>query len=1003
MSDCLHYIFDFASEKAKNRFSIYKDGKGYLNFEVFDNGSSKLGKHQYKVSADISNWEAGKKYHIATSWKLNTLEKQDEMHLFINGAEIPNILRFGGRPLASSTDRFRTVKPEIIAGTIPKDVITRFDLNTTIGSNIVYSTSTNFSLYNINIGDSIYIFESGFGDFIINDISGTYLTLNQPMPTSLSNVRYSINKYDVVVSSEIDLFSNIAVSILSDDIETEIPGVRAIIPGYSISKNSELENILTLLGDALAGDQILIRTLGLNHRRIRNKIYLWGDSQNILKTQLPPPINLDEVKIYSVLLSIKNINTSTASVVGSSYVAIFNPTQPSNNTEGRILSIRITGGNVNFSTPVSVIITGISDDGITETLLFNSAETQNTINRWLSITNVEITVIPFSLTQPSISIEIKEAYSIINSDGNDLFPIIRYSWQTSSGTNLTGNYNVASNGYFVDSDIGSKLVIESPAGTVGTYQIISRNSISEVIVSPNFPINFSDGQYKVFNTTTGRSGFQNGFFTFEIAGQVNTPYNLPQGYYEFDYSAYLHIPFDPVNDINAYIGSDFNGLNQAKATIDELRILSKELTDVRIGETISDTEDSITTDYNSLVPFEPNRDTLFLCHFDNLPFENDILFYKIANKTYIQSANSVNSNFNQSIVINNNGIRIENLGYLSTISEGTIEFWVSPNYDTYNDPVVRYYFDASSAVIEEVYSTNNKTVELSGRASSIISVRLQLDIEQKKTNYYTNGSLIDSKTINLGISLPSSVCAVKVAYIPSGMVGTRISIYKDTSGYINFQVQNETNDFVVRNPVFWQRETWHKITATYKFNRKDNKDEMRLFVDGEEFGTIYFGSGMIFGTGEVFGLGYSSNINNYLIADINLTDSINEFYIGSTYLNTNIASSRIDNLKLSNKFKKLITIGGQTKDISYQSNLDVVYPSIIDLYTTYIFDFDKLSIKNEDFAILRDERYGIFNFIINVIDSFNIVSSNAKLEQIMRELILALKPAQSKVSINILD
>jgi hypothetical protein len=56
--------------------------------------------------------------------------------------------------------------------------------------------------------------------------------------------------------------------------------------------------------------------------------------------------------------------------------------------------------------------------------------------------------------------------------------------------------------------------------------------------------------------------------------------------------------------------------------------------------------------------------------------------------------------------------------------------------------------------------------------------------------------------------------------------------------------------------------------------------------------------------------------------------------------------------------------------------------------------------KNEDFAILRNEKFGIFNFTINIFDSFEIVSSNAKIKQILETLILTLKPAQSKVKIN---
>ena len=45
--------------------------------------------------------------------------------------------------------------------------------------------------------------------------------------------------------------------------------------------------------------------------------------------------------------------------------------------------------------------------------------------------------------------------------------------------------------------------------------------------------------------------------------------------------------------------------------------------------------------------------------------------------------------------------------------------------------------------------------------------------------------------------------------------------------------------------------------------------------------------------------------------------------------------------------------------------------------------------------------FGIFNFLIKIIDSFLILERSAKMEQVLRELIGALKPAQSKAEINI--
>ena len=63
-----------------------------------------------------------------------------------------------------------------------------------------------------------------------------------------------------------------------------MPGLRADFPGYEISKNFLNQNILTILGDAEVGDQIVIRTLGLNFRRARERVYVWGN--NMMQNRL---------------------------------------------------------------------------------------------------------------------------------------------------------------------------------------------------------------------------------------------------------------------------------------------------------------------------------------------------------------------------------------------------------------------------------------------------------------------------------------------------------------------------------------------------------------------------------------------------------------------------------------------------------------------------------------------------------------------------------------------
>jgi hypothetical protein len=524
MSDDSHYLFDLGEssdiprnligttmdraahpqevearrKKSKNRMSIYKDGSGYLNFDVYDKNSS-----LYKVSANISDWKSGEKHFISTSWKINTFDRRDEIHLFVDGVEVPNVLKYGGRPIVSSGDIFRTVKPEIVVGTITKKILKGNDLQTTISGNVVYSSTVDFEAEGILAGDSIDILEIGFGTSTILSVTGNSLVLDNPSYSTLTDARYTINKFAAVVSDEVNLSANIAVSILSGGIETELPGLRSDSPAYSVEKNSQLETVLTLYGPANIGDQILIRTFGLNHRRCRDSVFLWGNTQNIIKTRMPPPTNLDEVKITSVILPLISIGPNNSTIIGSDFVATgIIPTGVSNSSEGRRLSIRITNSNVNFSNPVTVLITGTSDGGVSESVVFTSYGTMETVNKWQTITDITVTVTPISLLSNSTAIEIKEALPITNSDGNNLFPIIRYSYQDNSGTGLYGDIDgIVFGGSFSDLDIGKSLVIQSPVGVAGTYLITNSFDDGSIEVSPAPASSFVDGIYKVYNTT----------------------------------------------------------------------------------------------------------------------------------------------------------------------------------------------------------------------------------------------------------------------------------------------------------------------------------------------------------------------------------------------------------------------------------------------------------------------------------------------------------------------
>ena len=1097
ISDMEHYILDFGLEKNSNRLSIYKDVSGYMNFRVFDNKQM-----SYSISANVSTWQANEAHMVAASWQLNTRNNRDEMHLFIDGLEVPNIIKYGQKLQPYLNEPYRTVDAEVL-GTLNYDIIGSNDLITTQGSSIV-SSSINFSIYNISIGDAIFILEIGFdpAGYIIENINGQILTLNKILPITITNGKYSVNQTSFVVQSDINVFPNIAVSILQDGVETELPGIRSLYPDYSISQDGYFNNILTISNGVFAEDLILIRTLGLNFRDVKAKYYVWSsEAENILMTQLPPPISLNSVNITKVILPnivIGPINSTLISgVFVSNYLTDgYGLAQPSNAQNGRTIQATISGTNVDFSMPVEVTINGVNGNThfiTTETIPFTNYGTLDFVNPYISINYIQVNAKPINPAKNILAIQVNEHFPITYSEHSGLVPVIRYSYIIDSGTNLSsdGYDNLVTDGYrlFSSADIGNYLIIQSPAfsdgyGVAGYYIITGissdRHSINIKSTYTSFTIPlpaFTGGVYQVLNTTDYRSGLQNGLFTLEAGEMPSQAYLLDQGFYQFEYYTYLGIKFDALNN-DIYIGTDYLGNNVANSILNQLTLDSIMLTDTRIGEVVSANIGSITKDFNSLTAPLPRVNTLVLIDFDSFPFANQTSFYASANNDHIhfQSDWAVNDNFEQSVVILDEPILVPNLGILDTTKQATIEFWMSPLFDTANDPNFRFYFDAYGAVVEQVTSISNVAVKLSAPASQILSVTLaagdpridyfaggKLEIDTQNAiqeiisptntsiviasnpilqvitvkivgdltgkDYFNNGTVGANNTIYLGTilptlsldvmityqstnnnnvhintqiirlnkKLPAQNSVVIVKYIPSGLQGDRISLFKDPYGFINFAINASGTEYVIKAETRWARDTWHRVKASYQVNGGVGSDVMMLFLDGYQYTDVFVGPEMI--PGQFPSVSGSSAIGDgyNFISSITFKDPINDLFIGTDYAGANPIFTLLDNLRISNIARPIYAPYGEPIDVNYSSNLSVVFPVTQDLYTTYLMDFNTEIALTTNFATLIDRSSGSFDFSVNIFDSFGIVSSSALVKQILENLINILKPANSAV------
>jgi hypothetical protein len=705
---------------------------------------------------------------------------------------------------------------------------------------------------------------------------------------------------------------------------------------------------------------------------------------------LPEPISLDEVKITAVPLMPYVIGPDSSTGPGI-YVGSADLTQPTNTTEGRYLSVKINGGNIDFSTPVSVTVNGsIYGGGTSETLTFSTNGTLSTSEKFTSLSTINVSVLPIIETKDFLVVEVFEKDPITVSQDNNSYPIISYSYISQTGTTLssTGTSTLTDlNADFLDSVVEETLVITSGIGA-GSYQITEWIDKNTIKINSSLS-SFTDAQYKIYYSGIGNSAFQNGYFTF-LNIETITPYTLPKGYYKFDYSTYLTVKMDPLTNENIYFGSDMFAKYSSNSVLNEIRILSKQLTDVRAGESPALGQDYISKDYQRKNQFLPNKNTLTLIH-GNEPLINSAKFFVTSEKDFIQSGNSINDEFNQSIFFDKTPLIIDNSGIINN-NAGTIEFWISPKYDTINDPNVRYYFDMCAFSTQEVYSTTKMIVVLPERVASIYSV------VSGSIDYFAGGKLLsDGKTIQLGKPLNFERTLLNVAYLPLGLSGDRLSIYKNASGYIVFELMANEEMYQLKSPILWDRNSWHRVAATYICNSKSS-DKLEFFIDGNEAGMLTFGTGALFGTGNVFGQSWSGPSS--ISGDFHFKDPMNLIYIGSDFREVNTAQARMDNLRISNIARSFWTIASQKKDLNYSSNIQNVLPVIEDLYTTYLLNFDSVIFENKDMTIIRDEINGIFNFTINIIDSFGILEGNAKIKDVLESLIKLFKPSESKVKIN---
>ena len=1040
ISDNIHYLFDTSATDNRCQMSLFKDGQGHLKYRVIDeNGSVKT------LSANIHDWLRAEIHHVAVSWKINTIEQKDEMHLFIDGFEVPNTYRFGGYLSPHEGTLFMEEAYEILQADLVDPVVGGFDLVTTAGSNLVTS-ELDFEETEVSVGSRFIILDST--DDGNNTFTSPYVYVRTVVDShtlelewgdssdyncvsSLSDVKFSINPLFLRTSTSPQIEKIKVFSIDSYGDETELRSPLALYPDYEFSQDGYLDYVNVYDG-VEKGNSIYLKTYGLNISRHKQYAYIWSNGvTNIINTKMPVPISISRINVTKIIVKPMMIDTGSFSVIATNVGGHFLPAlnasleycQPSNTDTGRRLTVVLRGDNINFSGTNKVSFVGATTDGVDfEELEFTEAGTLSTTKFFTRLDDVVAYFTPVELDKMIGTIEVRETVPLNYSENDGDYAQVYLSVQQAVGSDgyavAVDGVNTLYDGYgrFDAGDIGKTINISSPLAIAGVYTITDvdldpsetvKDSNTVILSGTAWDDAYTGVSWKLLNTSFGDSGFANGLITLEIANSGGVPFLLNQCWYEIDFPTYVRIPWDTTPK-TLFIGSNNIGEKQVGAVLDELRILNELSSDTGLGETLPSSGRSITTDALAVREYEISSQTLVLLHFDE-DCVNYGPFYNSYSKSFRQCSNSVNENFGQSAVFNSKtAYRVDNKSIFNN-DKGTIEFWVSPILDTYNDPTARYYIDLAPEETTTGTVITDRKVELSVRARRVRSVT----VVGSDTNYYTGGSLnLTGAIITLGQELPFGVAEVEVVYVPITSQGDRFSILKDDNNQLVLYVNASGVEYQVSSPVYWKKNSWHRIFVEWSLNNADNQDRLVLMVDGTEAGVIRYGTGLLYGSGLEYGqqniwgsaiVGTVSSRN--ILADINLLDIFNTIYVGSDYTEEFSAMARLDNIRISSEARSIIYLGGQGpgqligKDLLYSSNINIVYPVIEDAITRLLLDFDTDQTEVENLAVVRNKERGIFDFYVEVIDTFDLASSDL-VKELITNLINRLKPAHTRAFVS---
>lgn len=688
-SDRHHYIVDSGITESSQRFSIFKDGKGFLNFRIYSDNNPQAA--MFNLSTNIKEFVAGELHHIAASWKLNSIEEQDEMHLFIDGQEVPNLFKFGGAIPVNLNQKFKDVSKEILFNYLVNKIDFCNNYTATINAGLSTFTASNPIFTDDMIGRSILITDTGFSSalsgnkYLIKSVIDQYsVTLGSNDNLDLiifnvsdSNVQFKLPPIAGVSSRILTDLKNSKCLIFRKDIndnEVELSGIYytiedneiVIIKGDNVERpqfrvNLD-QNIIEFIGQdsnclydetvSYSDLEVSIKTYGLNLENCKYTLTLSGSSyfdsgefegNSIIRTHGREPTSLSDVMIKRVLLTPTVIGVNSPTLLSENkylteyelsleddfgkYKLTSESGVLSKQNRGRKLSIRFDSDNINYCD-----FDGYQDGYQDGTLDANN----NTIT----------------------------IYGTTN-DGTNEETYYIYKNGIVNGTK-----------YFRDIDrIESKLLIMDPDfDEAGLLEVFETDSID---VSNN-----NGSAAEVYK-------YRNGYFYLTEVGSLGlVPFEIPYGTYKIEYPSYLKIDLNNIGE-KIFIGTDLNSEKSFDGVIDQFRILSQLSGDTRVNESVTSEVRSITEDFYSSNPYCPTTETLALINFDN-PI--DMQSRTLRKKEFLDEKNNIkyklDSEQRESLlsVVNNQSKFMKKMFNLGFDYEKSIETYYEV-HKAYNGPI----------------------------------------------------------------------------------------------------------------------------------------------------------------------------------------------------------------------------------------------------------------------------------------------------------------------------